>query len=416
MRLPLEGVRVVDLSHWWAGPFATMELAGMGAEVIKIEAIQRVDGYRGGHSATGERAWEKAPTFLSFNLGKQDITLDLSRPTGLELLRSLIRIADVVIDNYAARVMENFGLTYEAVRRENPAIIMVSMPGFGNSGPWRDYTGFAFNLEQLSGIAHHTGFPDSPPYNIGAGADPIMGMWGAYAVMTALEHRRRTGAGQRVDLAHLEALTSFLGGQVLDYQLNGRITTRTGNADPAASPHNFYPCKPALSGVEGGNDQWVGIAVYGDGDWRKLRRAMGEPSWAADERFADEMGRWRHQEEIDGRIAEWTRGHDKREAMQRLQEAGLTAGAALDARDLLDDAQVKGRDFFQRIERGHVGSLPYPRLPFRIDGKPVDWQAPAPTLGQHNELVLGELLALSKVDLGRLEGDRVIGREPLIRK
>ncbi|MEE9285556.1 MAG: CoA transferase, partial [Dehalococcoidia bacterium] len=362
MRLPLEGVRVIDLSMWWAGPFATMELAAMGAEIIKVESIQRLDGYRGVSAAiAGERSWERAPVFNAFNLGKLGITLDLTRPEGTKVFKRLVRVADVVLDNYSARVIENFGLGHDVLRQENPGIITVSMPGFGDSGPWKNYTGFAFNLEQLSGLAHHTGFPDGPPCNIGAAADPIMGMYGAFAVLTALEHRRRTGQGQHVDLAHLEALTAFSGGPVMDFQLNGRVTGRAGNRDPAAAPHNFYPCR--------GQDQWVAIAVYGDDDWRRLAGAMGEPEWSREPRFADELGRWRHQEELDALIGGWTRDKDKNEVMRLLQEAGVAAGAALDAPGLLADPHLNQRRFYQRLRREEVGVQPYPRTPFLVDGK-----------------------------------------------
>ncbi len=404
-RLPLEDVRVIDLSHWWAGPYATMNLAGLGAEIIKVESVQRLDGYRGGYSAKGDRPWEAAPTFLAFNLGKKDVTLDLTRPEGVALLLRLVRVADVIIDNYSARVMENFGLSYPMLQKENPGIIAVSMPGFGSSGPWRNYTGFAFNLEQLSGIAHHTGFADGPPCNIGAAADPIMGMYGAFAVMTALEARRATGRGQAVDLAHLEALTTFAAGPVLDYQLNGRVPSRTGNRHPTAAPHSFYACR--------GEDQWVAIAVYGDEEWRRLVRALGGPAWAQDPRFANELGRWKHQDELDRQIAAWTAGQEKREVMRILQEAGVAAGAALDARDLSQDPHLAARALYQQIDRPYVGTKPYPRPPYLVDGEPLRWSGPAPTVGEHNRQVLQELLGLTGAELARLERDRIIGTAPL---
>ena len=401
----LQGVRVIDLSHWWAGPYATMALANMGAEIIKVESIQRVDGYRGGYAAQGQKAWERAPTFLAFNLGKLDVTLDLNRPQGKELLLRLFRVGDVVIENYSARVMANFGLSYENMRKENPTMIYVSMPGFGSTGPWRDYTGFAFNLEQLSGIAHHTGFADGPPSNIGAAADPIMGLYGAFAVMTALEHRLATGEGQLVDLAHLEALTTFAGAPVLERQLTGCLPSRTGNLHPSAAPHGFYPCK--------GDDQWVAIAVYGDADWERLTAAMGNPTWARDERYADQVSRWNHRDALDGHIGEWTQGMDKHQATALLQQAGVAAGAANDARDLTQDEQLKSRGFFQRMDHEEVGPMPYPRPSYLVDDKPVQWTRPAPTLGQDNRQVLQDLLGVSPSELSALERDGIIGTTPL---
>ena len=398
-------IRIIDLSHWWAGPFATLELGGMGAEVIKIESVQRVDGYRGGYGAPGERPWEKAPTFNGFNLNKHDVTLDMTRPEGKALFLRLVRVGDVVIENYSARVMDNFGLGYEDLRRENPSIVYVSMPGFGSEGPWRDYTGFAFNLEQLSGIAHHTGYADGPPYNTGAAADPMMGMYATFAVMAALEHRRVTGQGQLVDLAHLEALTAFSGVPVLERQISGTMPTRTGNVDAGAAPHGFYPCR--------GEDQWVAIAVYDEEQWQRLLKTMGGPEWAGDPRFGDELSRWRNQEALDERIAEWTRGLDKHEAMTLLQEAGVPAGAANDATNLIEDRHLAARGFYQRMDRADVGEHPYPHLPYYVDGKALKWARPAPTLGEHNELVLAEVLGLEPEELRRLAEERIIGTTPL---
>ena len=405
MRLPLEGVRVIDLSMWWAGPFAAMELGALGAEIIKVESIQHLDGYRGGYGATGQRVWEQAPVFNAFNLNKLGVTLDLARPEGTALLKRLVGIADVVMDNYSARVMENFGLTPQVLREQNPNVVTLSMPGFGDSGPWKNYTGFAFNMEQLSGIAHHTGFADGPPSNIGAAADPIMGMFGAFAVMAALEYRRRTGKGQHVDLAHLEALTAFSAEPVMDLQLNDRVMDRTGNRHPSAAPHNFYPCS--------GDDQWVAIAVYGDDEWRRLVRAMGDPEWARDRRFDDELGRWRHQDELDALIGWWTKDRDKLDVMRQLQEAGVTAGAALNAPGLLGDPHLKERRFQQRLRREEVGVQPYARTPFLVDGKPLRWSRPAPTVGQDNRRVLEGLLGLSGAELAELEQRQVIGTTPV---
>ncbi len=279
------------------------------------------------------------------------------------------------------------------------------MPGFGKSGPWMNYTGFAFNLEQLSGIAHHTGFADGPPSNIGAAADPIMGMYGAFAVLAALEARHATGQGQFIDLAHIEAMTAFSAAPILEYQLNGRVPMRTGNQHPTAAPHNFYPCK--------GTDQWVAIACYSEDDWRRLVAAMGNPAWAADTRYADELSRWKHQDELDRRIGEWTAGLDKHEAMRRLQEAGIAAGAAANAVDLLADRHLNARRMQQELDHPFAGRKPYPRLPYLIDGEPLRWAAAAPTVGQHNAAILRGLLGVTEREFQRLEKDKIIGYGPL---
>lgn len=406
MHYPLSGVRIIDLSHYWAGPYATVQLAGWGAEVIKVESVQRVDGYRGSAAATGERAWEKGPTYNFINMMKKDITLDLTREEGKTALKELTRISDVVLENFSARVMGNLGLDYDSLRRDNPSLIMVSMPGFGNDGPWRNFTGFAFNLEQLSGIAHHTGFADGPPCNIGAAADPIMGMHGAFAVFAALEHRRVTGQGQLVDLAHLQSLTAFSGPSLLTYQLTGRETMRTGNDEPLAAPHDFFPCQ--------GNDKWVAISVRTEEEWRAFVDAIGAPEWAKDTQFANTLSRYRNKEALGAHIAAWTRQRTHTEAMERLQKAGIAAGAALDAPSLLKDPQLEARGFNQWLERDLIGRQPYPGLPFYVQGKPVTWQRPAPMLGEHNEYALHDLLGRSSAEMERLAAAKIIGREPLL--
>lgn len=406
MRYPLSGIRIIDLSHYWAGPYATVQLAGWGAEVIKVESIQRVDGYRGSAAATGEHAWEKGPTYNFINMMKKDITLDLTRDDGKKALKELVRISDVVLENFSARVMGNLGLGYDDLRPINPSLIMVSMPGFGNDGPWRNFTGFAFNLEQLSGIAHHTGFADGPPCNIGAAADPIMGMHGAFAVFAALEHRRVTGQGQFVDLAHLESLTAFAGPSLLTYQLTGRVTMRAGNDEPLAAPHDFYPCQ--------GKDKWVGISVRTEEEWHRFANAIGRPEWVNDARFANTLSRYRNREALGAHIAAWTSQRTQVEAMEALQSAGVAAGAAFDAVHLIKDPHLEARAFNQWLERDLIGRQPYPGLPFHVQGEPVPWKRPAPMLGEHNEYALRELLGRSDAETARLAAAKIIGREPLL--
>jgi crotonobetainyl-CoA:carnitine CoA-transferase CaiB-like acyl-CoA transferase len=406
MHSPLSGIRIIDLSHYWAGPYATVQLAGWGAEVIKVESIQRVDGYRGSAAATGERAWEKGPTYNFINMMKKDITLDLTREDGKKALRDLVRISDVVLENFSARVMGNLGLGYGDLKSVSPSLIMVSMPGFGNDGPWRNFTGFAFNLEQLSGIAHHTGFADGPPCNIGAAADPIMGMHGAFAVFAALEHRRVTGEGQFVDLAHLESLTAFSGPSLLAYQLTGRETMRTGNDEPFAAPHDFFPCK--------GNDAWVAISVRTEDEWQAFAKAIGWPEWVNEAPFANTLSRYRNKEALGAHIAAWTSQRTQIEAMETLQRTGVAAGAALNAPSLLTNPHLEARGFNQWLERGLIGRQPYPALPFHVQGKPITWQRPAPMLGEHNGYALGELLGKTKAEIERLAAEKVIGSEPLL--
>ncbi len=405
--VPLTGLRVLDLSGWWAGAFVGFNLAVFGAEVIKLEAIQRVDGSRGRDSFASPLGYEKHPPFLAHNLGKLGITLDLSRPEGRAVLKQLVRTSDVLVNNYGARVMGNFGLTYEVLREENPALIMMSMPGFGMTGPWKDYVGFAYNMEQLSGIAHLTGWPDGPPTNVGSAADPMVGLFGLFAVFAALEHRSRTGEGQFIDVSHLEALTSLVGPEVLDYQMTHVVPTRSGNRSRHAAPSGCYPCK--------GDDDWVAIAAHGEGQWERLCTALGEPAWCRDERFSTLRSRLAHQDELDELLATWTRERTADEAMRLLQGHGIPAGAVLTPAKLRQDRHLHARNYFQTLDREHVGTQAYDRLAFRVDGAPLDYPRPAPLLGEHNTRVLKELLGIGAQGYGALEAAEVIGNKPVRR-
>ena len=384
-----------------------LSLAGFGAEVIKIEAIQRVDGSRGRDSFASPLGYEKHPPFLAHNLGKLGITLDLSRPEGRHVLKQLVRTSDVLVNNYGARVMGNFGLTYEVLREENPALVMMSMPGFGMTGPWKDYVGFAYNMEQLSGIAYLTGWPDGPPTNVGSAADPMVGTFGVFAVLAALEHRTRTGEGQFIDVSHLEALTSLIGPEILDYQMTHVVPARSGNRTKYAAPSGCYPCK--------GDDDWVAIAVHGEDQWERLCKAIGDPDWCREARFSTLPGRLEHHDALDALLSEWTRHRTADEIMAHLQSCRVPAGAVLTPAKIREDKHLHARNAFQTLDREHVGTHAYDRLPFRVDGKLLDQPRPAPLLGQHNTMVLRGLLGMNAAEFSVLEAAEIIGNKPVRR-
>lgn len=272
----LDGLRVVDLSMGWAGPLTAMLLADFGAEVIKIESIRRLDWWRSGSlfQAAGERAHEKSPLFNGVNRNKYGITLDLYDSRAITLLKTLIAVSDVLVENFTPRVMENFGLTYPTVQAINPSLVMISMPGFGSTGPWRDYVGFGNTIESLSGISGLTGFPDGPPVlQSNAYGDPVSGIGGGIAVLMALVHRMRTGRGQHIELSHQETVVHHVSESLLDYAMNGRIQGRQGNRHPWMAPHGVYACR--------GDDDWIAIAVTSDRSWEALCETMGRPAGAA---------------------------------------------------------------------------------------------------------------------------------------
>lgn len=408
-KLPLEGIRVIDLTMVWSGPCATNLLVSLGAEVIKIEAIQRLDPWRGGATQVDvEKPWERSPLWNTVNTDKLDITLDLTRPRGAEIFKRLVKIGDIVTENYTPRVMKNFGLDYPVLREINPKIIMISLPAYGSTGPWKDYVGFAFSIEQMAGIPQLTGYPDGPPEMTGAASsDPIVGTNGAMAILMALLFRQMTGKGQYIDLSQIEAATSFIGDAIVDYSMNKRVQPRRGNRHPSMAPHGYYRCQ--------GDDLWVGIAVSSDEEWEQFGKAIGAPPWTKEERFADSLSRWHNQDELDKLVEGWTIGHGHYEVMDTLQQAGVAAGAVLSSAELLTDPHLKERGTFQTVERDIVGAHPYPipSAPIKLSESPITIRRPAPLLGEHNDYVFGELLGMSKEEIQSLADDQIIGTAPL---
>ena len=403
----LEGIRVVDCSMWFAGPLTTLLLAQMGAEVIKVESIQAMDGWRGGLSIPDAgNIWETSPTYNSVNHNKYDVTLDLNHPKGVAVFKRLVEIGDVVVENYTPRVMENFGLDYPVLKSVNPKIILLSMPGYGRTGPWKDFVAFAFLVEALSGIPRITGYPNGPPMLMGASqADALGGYNGAFAVLTALEHRRKTGEGRHIDLSQIEALTCMMGEPIVDYSMNKRIWKRQGNRHPSMAPHGCYRCR--------GEDKWVTIAVSTDKEWENLCDAAGKTDWKDDPRFSDSIARWRHRDELDPLIEKWTRQYDPGEVMHLLQAADVAAGTVFSHEELLSDPHLKERGYFTTMTKTEVGTHAYPGVYAKLSKTPGDIKWPSPTLGQHNEYVLGELLGMSSEEITTLADEKIIGKGPV---
>lgn len=400
---PFEGIRICDLSQNWSGPYCAAYLGGMGAEVIKVESIQHPDSFRFGNMVS-DLWWEVYAPWNCTNVNKYGITLDLNNPRGIELFKKLVEVSDIVIENFSSRVMENFKLTYPVLKELKPDIIMVSMPGYGLSGPWRDYAGFGLAFEQSSGLAYLTGYANGSPQNLGGSADPIAGMHAAFAIQAALEYRRRTGKGQFIEIAQAELLTRLLGTALIDYSLNKRIWGRMGNRDAVKAPHGVYRCK--------GEDMWVVISISSDKEWSDFCQAIGKPELARDERFSTLLNRWGNQDALDKLIEAWTLEHDRYEAMTILQNAGVAAGAVTIPDRLQHEPHLKDRRFFQELTRDIIGTQLYPRWPMVFSETPIGMR-PAPKLGEHNHYVLGSILGLSKVEIEALEKQQVIGTTPL---
>ncbi|HZR83679.1 MAG TPA: CoA transferase [Candidatus Binatia bacterium] len=405
--LPFAGLRVVDFTMFWAGPFVTHYLATLGADVIKVESIQRPDGIRFASSAqpTADSWWEWSPMFHGMNAGKRGVTLDLSRPEGVGLARALIARSDVAVENFSPRVLDNLGLRWEDLARENPRLVLVRMPAFGLDGPWRDRVGFAQTMEQISGMAWLTGFRDGPPVIPRGPCDPLAGMHAVLALLVALEHRRRTGEGQLVEATMVEAALNAAAEQVLEWQASGTLLQRDGNRSPLAAPQNLYACR--------GEEQWLALAVATDEHWSALCDAMARPAWTADPELATRAGRRARHDALDRGIAAWCAERDLGEVVDELVRRGVPAAPVVPARAVDRNPQLRARRFFEPVTHPVTGTHELPGLPMRFSGRSSGWYAsPAPTLGQHGRDVLREILGIGEDELDRLEASGIIGDRP----
>jgi crotonobetainyl-CoA:carnitine CoA-transferase CaiB-like acyl-CoA transferase len=409
--LPLAGLRIVDFTAFWAGPAATHFLAAMGADVIKVESVQRPDGMRFTSTAPPriDRWWEWCPVFHGANSGKRSVTLDLGRADGLELVKRLIAGADAVTENFSPRVMHNFGLGWEAVHQVNPAAVMVRMPAFGLDGPWRDRTGFAQNMEQVSGLAWVTGYADGPPIIPRGACDPLAGMHVVVALLAALDERERTGAGSLVEATAVEVALNVAAEQVLEFGAYGRLGGRHGNRGPVAAPQGVYASNQP--------EEWVAVAAGDDGQWRALAgvlAAAGLPDLRERADLTTRAGRRAAHAELDQIVGAWCAARGQDEAVATLLDAGVPAAEVVNPRDIAFNPQLAARHFFEPIDHAVTGRHDLPGLPFRAAGHDEGWlRSPAPTLGEHNEEVLGGLLGLDQQALAALTADGVIGNRPV---
>lgn len=401
--LPLDGLRVLDLTAFWAGPFAASFLADMGADVLKVESIQRPDGMRFAGARPGAQLWEWSPVFHGANVGKRDVTLQLDHPEGIALVKQLIAKADVVIENYSARVLENFGLDWEGVKAINPRAIFVRMPAFGLDGPWRDRAGFAMTIEQVSGLAWMTGYRDLPLVIRGL-CDPVGGMHAVFSLLAALEVRRRTGRGQLVEVPLVEVALNIAAEQVLEHSAFGVVLERDENRSPAAAPQGVYAC---------GEGAEIAISVATDEQWRALCEVMQADALAADAALASASGRRQQHDRLDAAIEAWTRQGSCDALVDRLVAAGVPASPIVNGHRLYPNPQLEARGFFELLEHPITGRTRYP-------GSPMNWsilgsrlhRAPPPTLGQDNESVLRDELGLSEEEVEALREKQVIGTRP----
>lgn len=412
---PLQRFRVVDLTRVWAGPLATRIIADLGAEVIKVE-------YRGDRGPAyiptaaalpgvypdgdpGEQPYNRQGSFNKLNRNKQSLVLDLQSEEGKAVFKRLVAISDVVIENFSARVMGGFGLSYAELRKINPSLIMVSMPGFGVVGPRRDYIAFGANLEPAVGLPAVMGYDRNElRWTTNAITDAMVGTQAAMVVLGALWRRSETGQGHFIDFSHQEAGIGMLGEYFLGYQLDGREPGPVGNRHPINAPNGCYRCA--------GDDEWVFLSVRDDDEFAKLCDVVGHPEWALDTRFSCRAARRQNQSLLDTQIEEWTAARAKHAVMQSLQAVGIPAGAVLKSCELVSDPHLAERRFFVPLDHPVAGRFPYPGLPVRMADEGLESWTGAPLLGQHNHEVLEDLLGFSRLEVDELQSAGVIADKP----
>ncbi|UPJ79237.1 CoA transferase [Bradyrhizobium sp. 183] len=409
--LPLHGIRVIDFSMGWAGPLCTRTLADLGADVIKIEAIQYPDWFRGVDrrpAYVNGQIYEKTQRFCILNRNKRGITLDLKRPQGAALAKRLAAGADVVVDNYSVDVLTRLGLGYDVLKQLNRRLVMMSMSAFGMNSVHRDCRAYGSTLEQGSGLPTVIGSSDGPPaMSHTAFGDPVGGLNGCAAVLVALLHARNTGQGQFIDLAQIECMMPFAAPWVT-VESTGGTAIRYGNRHPQFVPHGCFRCR--------GEDSWIMIAVTDTDMWHRLALLIGRPDWAEDASLKFVEARRAIEKVIERDIAAWTLSRDADEAMSDLQAAKVAAGVARLPIDLLNDPHLKSRAFLQRSERAFIGSHPQPSMPIREGVRPYAIRTAAPTLGQHSREILSELLGLSDPEIIELVNAGIIGEKMLSEK
>jgi benzylsuccinate CoA-transferase BbsF subunit len=398
---PFEGVKVVDFTWLAAGPLMAAYLADFGAVVVKIESVNRPDPWRFFPPfKDNEAGMNRSVGFGYYNRNKYSATLNLSDPSGLEVAKRLVAWADVVLESFTPGTMEKWELTYNDLVKVKPDIIMLSTNMQGQTGPRATIPGLGIQMAALCGFSYLTGWPDREPLQPIAYTDSVAALFGAAAIIAALDYHRRTGKGQYLDLSQFETSLQFLAPVFLDYNANGREAVRAGNRCSYAAPHGVYRCK--------GDDRWCAVSVFSDDEWLNLCQAMGNPKWSQDTEFSTLRGRKQHEVELDGLIEKWTTKCSAEDVMTRLQSAGVAAGVVENGEDLFNDPQMKYRGHFWTINHPEIGAYRCDAPPFRMSLTPAEARRHAPCMGEHNDYVYTKLVGMSDKEFTELVEKGVI--------
>ena len=400
---PLEGIKVLDFTHVVAGPFATRVLGDLGADVVKINSESR---------ALASNMPEH-PFYIMWNRNKRALALNMANDEARDLCRTLAEQADVVIDNFSVGVLDRWGVGYEDVKQNNPGVIYVQMSGMGDTGPWANFVTYAPTIHAISGLTSLTGVPGREDIGIGYSYnDHQAGLHGAVAVLAALESRRQSGKGQRVDISQFEIGVNFAGPSLLDLFASGEAAKACGNKLPYdnAAPHGVYRCAPAEVTTTA-DERWIAIACMTDAHWRALKEVMGRPDWAEAEVYDRTAGRGANSNEIDQHISAWTAAQNDYDVMKICQAAGVPAGVVQNGADLAErDPELRRIDFCHKIEDIHpvVGQTYADRLPIHFEETPCDAYTRVRVLGEDNAAVLSDWLGISQEEVGDLTEREVL--------
>ena len=400
---PLAGVRVTDFSWIGAGSYTTKILADMGAEAFKIESTIRVDSLRtSGPFKDKIPGLNRSGYFADRNTSKRSVTIDLKSPKGIELIHEMVKKSDIVANNFTPGTMDGLGLGYEALKQINPSLIYLAMSFQGSDGPDHDTLGYGLTIGALVGLQYLTGLPGRKPAGTGTNyPDHVPNpCHAAFAVLAALRHRRRTGQGQRIDVAQTEPPTALLASAMMDYTVNGRVVQPAGNHGKSAAPHGVYPCR--------GDDRWIAISVYDDAQHRSLSTVLNAPSLCAG-KWANLAGRLSDQDALDAALAAATMNWEAEKLMAALQAKGIAAGVVQNAADVVArDPQLAHRDHWRRIPHAETGSMLYNGQPFRFGALKLGPRFGAPLLGEHTDEVLRDFLGLDAAKIAALRADGVL--------
>jgi len=392
---PLEGIRVCDFTWVWAGPFGTLQLAHLGADVIKIESSKRLDTVRGLVPADNQPGVNRAGYFNQYNQGKRSVALDLTTAEGKQIALELVAKSDVVAENFSAGVLERLGFGYEELRKVKPDIIVISLSGYGASGPLSPYISYGPAQVPMSGLAALTGYAGGPPMEVGISyGDPNAGIHGAVAILAALWHRQRTGEGQFIDESQWEAAIAVLPEGVMAQVMQGEQPERAGNRDLLHAPHGIFRCA--------GDDAWVALACRTEAEFAALCRVIERPDLSADPRYATLAARKHNEDALESEISAWTRTRDRWQVAEALQAASLAAHPAMTSADLVADPHLRARGIFVELPHAEVGVRTHVGIPWHLSETPCTVQVPAPLLGEHTDEVLRDVLGYADQPIERL--------------